>query len=530
MTRRVVSVLIVLLLVVIGLLPLLVMFGQSLIVNGRFSTEFYQASLASARTWVLLGHSVALPLLTTLFAVVLGVPLGLLLGKTDLRYRTLLMALFTIPLLVPPYIMAVSWSYALGGREGLVARWLGVPMAQQTSAWLFGLPGCVLVLGSTFLPIVMFLTRTSLQSVNPRLEEAGRLVSGWFGVLTGISLPTALPGILLSAILVFLLSLGEFSVPTFLRYSVFSVESFTQFAAFHEVGAATASATLLVLIVLLILVVERRYIRRPLASLQPISDREETVPIALGALRAWLFMLVCLLCGVLVVVPLLVLVMQSASPAIYVDALARAGDSLLRSMAYAALGASLLTILGFFLGYFLARRRLPFWQALDFLTIALLTLPSTVIGVALVTLWNRPATIFIYATPLIVLFGYLAQYTALTSRITVAALNRIPASMEEAAAMVGAGWLRRVGYILAPLAKRGLVAGWLVSYLFCLRDTGITMMVYPPGGETLPVRTFTLMANSPPRLIAALCLIMVMATLIPLGLLHGFVRPLRAAR
>ena len=529
MARRVISVLIVLLLAVIGLLPLLVMFGQSLIVHGRLSTEFYRASLASTHTWVLLGHSVALALLTTFFAVVLGVPLGIVLGKTDLLCRTLLMALFTIPLLMPPYIMAVSWSYALG-REGFVARWLSVPMAQQTSTWLFSLPGCVLVLGSTFLPVVMFLTMTSLQSVNPRLEEAGRLVSGWFEVLKAVSLPTALPGILLSAILVFLLSLGEFSVPTFLRYQVSSVESFTQFAAFHEVGAATASATLLVLIALLILIVERQYVRRPLASLQSTFDRAETVPVTLGPLRAWVFMLVCLLCGVLVIVPVLVLVIQSASPAAYVEAFSRAGDSLLRSVAYAALGASCLTMLGFFLGYFLARRRLPFWQALDFLTVALLTLPSTVIGVALVTLWNRPATTFIYATPLIVLFGYLAQYTALTSRITVAALSRIPASMEEAAQVVGAGWLRRVACVTAPLARRGLVAGWLVSYLFCLRDTGITMMVYPPGGETLPVRIFTLMANSPPHLIAALCLIMVVATLIPLGLLNGVVKSMRAAR
>ncbi|MBI3319123.1 MAG: iron ABC transporter permease [Candidatus Omnitrophica bacterium] len=414
--RRVVSGLLILLLVVIGLLPLLVMVGQSLVVHGRLSTEFYQVSLASARTWILLGHSVALALLTTLFAVGLGMPLGILLGRTDLPCRTLLLAFFAIPLLVPPYITAVSWSYALG-REGLVARWLGAPMAQQTAAWLFGLPGCVLVLGSTFLPIVMFLTMTSLQSVNPRLEEAGRLVSGWFGALKGISLPIALPGILLSAILVFLLSLGEVSVPTFLRYPVFSVESFTQFAAFHEVGAATASATLLALIALFVLVVERQYIRRPLASLQPTSDRASTVPIALGPLRAWWFMFVCLLCGVVVVVPLLVLVLQSASLTAHVEAFSRAGDSLLRSFAYAALGASCLTMLGFFLGYFIARRRLQFWQALDFLTVTLLTLPSTVIGVALVTLWNRPATLFIYATPLIVLFGYLAQYTALTSRI-----------------------------------------------------------------------------------------------------------------
>ncbi|MCK9997483.1 MAG: hypothetical protein KAH56_14505, partial [Candidatus Krumholzibacteria bacterium] len=52
----------------------------------------------------------------------------------------------------------------------------------------------------------------------------------------------------------------------------------------------------------------------------------------------------------------------------------------------------------------------------------------------------------------------------------------------------------------------------------CLRDMGITMLVYPPGYETLPVRIFTLMANGSPQLIAALCMIMIITTLLPLGL------------
>jgi iron(III) transport system permease protein len=63
------------------------------------------------------------------------------------------------------------------------------------------------------------------------------------------------------------------------------------------------------------------------------------------------------------------------------------------------------------------------------------------------------------------------------------------------------------------------MAAWLVAYIFCLRDLGITMMVYPPGHDTLPVRIFTLMANGAPSLIAALCVILIAATVLPLGLL-----------
>jgi iron(III) transport system permease protein len=62
-----------------------------------------------------------------------------------------------------------------------------------------------------------------------------------------------------------------------------------------------------------------------------------------------------------------------------------------------------------------------------------------------------------------------------------------------------------------------MVATWFIGFIFCLRDIGITMMVYPPAHDTLPVRIFTLMANSPEDVISALCVIMITITLLPLG-------------
>ena len=464
MSRRITLIAVVLFLVVIGLAPLLVMFARSITVEGQLSLAFYQGLLASGRDWSLIGHSFALSLLTALLTTVIGLPLGILFAKTDLPFRRLFTVLFTIPLLVPPYITAISW-FDLLGRQGLLSQVLGPSVAQATSAWLFGLPGCVLVLFSTFLPIVMLLTITYLKTVNPRLEEAGKLVSGWLRVLKEISIPLILPGVLLAAMLVFLLTLGEFGVPTFLRYDVFAVESFTQFSAFYNVGAATAAAIPLAIITFLILVVERIFLREKTYQLRPAPGEEQALLIKLGSSRFVLFTLVGLLCLIMIMAPLLVLVVQSASVSAYSEALTRAGDSLLRSLIYAVIGASALTILGFFLGYLIYTRAFRFWRAVDSLTIFLFALPSTVIGIGLISLWNRPWTNFIYATPVIIVLGYLARYTALTSRITVSALAQIPPSMEEAAQVVGAGWLRRLNLIVAPLAKRGLVAGWLVGYI-----------------------------------------------------------------
>jgi len=130
-------------------------------------------------------------------------------------------------------------------------------------------------------------------------------------------------------------------------------------------------------------------------------------------------------------------------------------------------------------------------------------------------LWNTPWTGFIYATPLIVIMGFIAKYLLIPSRITAAQLALIPDSMEEAAQMVGAGWTSRMVHIVIPLALRALAAGWLVSYIFVVRDTSVAMLLYPPGEDTLSVRIFTLMANGAPELIAALCVIMAAMSLLP---------------
>ncbi len=505
-------------LIVAGLLPVLAMGAKSIFVDGHVSVENYQGLLTLGRAQTLISHSFALSLLTTFFATIIGLPLGILLGKTDLRFGKLFVVLFSIPLMIPPYITGISWFYILG-REGLVKRLLGAYPAELTSNWLFGLQGCVLILFSTFLPIVILLTVTYLRTINPRLEEAGRLVSGWPDVLKTITIPLMLPGVLLAVMLVFLLSLGEFSVPAFLRYNVFPVESFTQFSAFLNFGAATVAAIPLVIVTFIVLAVESHFLREKTYQVRPAHGTAFTERIKLGRNRKWLFALTALLCFVIVILPSIVLVVQSLSVNAYSLAMARAGDSLMRSLIYAAIGASVLTVIGFLSGYLVQTKALPFWRTADSLTIFLFALPSTVVGIGLISLWNRPWTNFIYATPVIIIIGYIAQYTAISSRITVSMLTQIPPSMDEAAQVAGAGWCRRIALIVAPLAKRGIMAAWLVGFIFCLRDTGISMIVYPPGLDTLPVRTFTLMANAPAGLTSALCVIMILAALLPVGIL-----------
>jgi iron(III) transport system permease protein len=529
MPRRTFLTAVVLLLSIIGLAPICVMFYRSVIIQGRFSLALYRSLLDSGRQWTLLGNSLAVAAVTAVLSAAVGVPLGVLFGRTDLPLRRTLAVLFSVPFLIPPYIVAVAWADSLA-PSGILSRLIGPSAAHAAAGLLFSLPGCVAILFSTLLPVVMLLTMAYLRTVNPRLEEAGRLSTGPGGVLRRITLPLIWPGILLATTLVFLLALGEFGVPTYLRVAVYPAESFAQFSAFFDFGTATIAAIPLALMAVVVLGIEWLILPERTHQLRPAAADGMDLPhVRLAGWRYPLAAAVALLSLLVVVMPLGALLARSASSSAYREAWLHAGESLVRSMAYAAVGASALSLVGFFIGYIVQNKALPGWRLVDWFIVLLFALPGTVIATGMIALWNHPMTNLIYATPAIIVVGYVAQYTALTGRITTSVLSQIPPSMEEAAQVAGGRWFRRIGLIVAPMARRGLAAGWLVGYIFCLRDTGITMMLYPPGSDTLPVRIFTLMANGSAEMIAAACVLMILATLVPLWLV-GLVLHMRGFR
>jgi iron(III) transport system permease protein len=386
-------------LVAIGLLPVLAMVANTFYVAGEFSLTAYEAPLASGKQLTLLmGHSVLLSVSVTFLAIVVGVPLGVLLGRTDLPWRGALTMLLTLPLLIPPYVIAVAW-FAVLGSTGWIGRFLSPATSEFLSSTFFGLYGCIGVLSTAFLPVAMLLTSAYLGTVNPRLEQAGQLMSRWPHVLWRITLPLIAPAILFAAVLVFLLTLGEVGVPTFLRYPVYPVEVLTQFAAFYDFSAATVAAMPMLIVTVIIFVLEFRFLHTSVLELSAATFAGQNAPIELGRWRFPLFGLVLLWTLVTVALPIAVLIVRSASLNAFTDAFLRASDSILRSVVFAAIGATLLTLLGFFCGYLVHSRALSLWRSVDALALFLFTLPGTVIGIGLISLWNKPMTNAIYATP-----------------------------------------------------------------------------------------------------------------------------------
>ena len=145
-------------LIAIGLLPVLAMVANTFYVAGEFSLTAYEALLASGKQLTLLmGRSVLLSVSVTFVAMVAGVPLGVLLGRTDLPLRGALTMLLTLPLLIPPYVIAVAW-FAVLGSSGWIGGFLSPATSEFLSSTFFGLYGCIGALSTAFMPVAMLLT------------------------------------------------------------------------------------------------------------------------------------------------------------------------------------------------------------------------------------------------------------------------------------------------------------------------------------------------------------------------------------
>jgi iron(III) transport system permease protein len=193
----------------IGVAPVVWMVASTFAVAGPSSLL---SSLMTGRQWQLLGHTVLLGALVVLFTTLVGTSLGVVLAKTDIPYKGLLYSILTVPLFLPPSLLALSWFYLLG-KKGLLASLAGAHFGEFSSSFLFSLSGTVFVLTLSYYPVTMMLVHTFVKALNPSFEEAGRLLMAWPRVLTSIDLPLIAPGIFLGALLTFILTIGMTSSP-----------------------------------------------------------------------------------------------------------------------------------------------------------------------------------------------------------------------------------------------------------------------------------------------------------------------------
>ena len=157
--------------------------------------------------WRPLLLSLGIAALATLLVAAVGIPLAYFIARRRFAGRSVLEALITVPLVLPPTVVGYLLIITLGAR-GWVGGWLhGV----TDYSIMFRVEGAVLAAAVVALPMLYLPARAAFAAVEKEMEDvatlmgAGRLATFWH-----VSLPLARRGIVAGLILAFARSLGEF--------------------------------------------------------------------------------------------------------------------------------------------------------------------------------------------------------------------------------------------------------------------------------------------------------------------------------
>lgn len=487
---------------VTGVLPLVYLVGTTI------ADVPLHAVALDARQRMLLWNSVVLASAAAVQATLLGAPLGFALGRVPIARRASVRIALAAPVVLPPYIVALAWTY-VGGSTGVLATLIGRELA---SNWTYSLPAASAVLALVYYPIAMLATEAALRQVDPRLEEAGVIAARPAHVLRRITFPLVAPAVGAAALIVFVLAISEFGVPALLRVRVYTTEVFTAFAALFDFGRATALTLPLVAVA-----AGTSTAAALLFGARVVAGRRLSAGLGVdvAAWRPPLYVLVAATIFIALVIPITVLLVESGD---LLDASRGAWPSIRVSLLLATVGATLVVAVGGVLGYARARTAGRKGRAVDVVWIVLFAVPSTIVGVALIALWNRSGVMgAVYGTTAMLILVYLARFVPVAALIVAASVRQVPDSHEEAAAVAGASWLRTVWGVVLPQVSRGMAAAWVIAFVFAFGELGASILVSPPGESTLPIRIYTIIANTPSTVVAALAVLQIAVVGIPLA-------------
>lgn len=453
-------------------------------------------------------NSFTVSLGVSFFSVLLSLFLAISLSFYRLPYKRLFYFLFLIPLLIPPYLHAFSWMHLL-----MLFPCCGIEHLRS-------IPGVVTLLTISYFPVSFFIIYQAIRNIPQGIIDAAIQITKPSKVLRRIIIPSILPAILTASLLTFIITFITFDVPAFLGKNVFITQIFKSFTLTNEAPRALYLSSIPVFItgfiwaLLLIFVIRDK----PFFSLHS-SQRSDfyiikrSRPITFFILSV--FLVIVLLSSF---IPLGMLQLKSllyektpfytASP-----------EGIIMNTLWISFISSVSIVISAILIYVTAYRKLI--GRIIFLS--LLIVPSITFGILFIYLFNQSSLNGIYATPMLLIIAYCFRFAPLVCELLYIHSQQINPQYFESARLVSVPFRRRVTMIYLPLYKPAIFFSWMFSFWLVATELPITLLVQPPGFQTVITRLFILLHYGAANLMSFLTLVLLSISFFPILVGYYFV-------
>ncbi len=486
-----------------------------------------------------IGNSLILALAVASIAVIVATPLAWLVARTDLPHRGLIQALVLAAFVTPEFLGAEAWIFLTAPHSGWLNRLWGAVLHTDGPFNIYTLAGAIFVISLYSIPYTFTFVLGALEMMSSEIEDAAAVLgAGALRAAWHVTLPIAAPAIIAGFIMSFLETLGLFGAPAFLlvpaRQQVITTQLYQFFQFPQRIELAAAYAIPLLVATLILLAVQRRLLgRRGYVLVSGKGQRRRRM--SLGSWRWPIFAAAMIPSIFALLMPygalLLTSCLRSWGNGIRLDNLtlywyvwalhdnASARDAMVHSIVYGAGAATIAVAVTALIAYAVVRRMLRGAALLGFLCMAPVVVPGIVLAIGFFAAYSRPP-IVLYGTAGMLVVAFATRFLPIAYSNLVSLFRSVHPELENAARTLGAGRLKTLAVITAPILRGGFIASWLLVFVPALRELSAAVFLFTPKTAVMSTMIYDFTDAGNFEAVSTLGVLMLLITLVIVALAH----------
>ena len=483
-----------------------------------FSRKYYSITLL---------NSFKVSIAATVASVVVGVVLGYFMSVFKIRGAKLLRMCIVMATMSAPFVGAYAWIMLLG-RNGVItnslSRLFGITMPD-----IYGFNGILLVFVTQLFPLVFLYVQGAMSKMDASLLEASEnLGCTGFKRFFKVVLPLISPTVLAGALLVFVRAMSDFGTPMLIGegYRTFTVILYNEFVGevSQNKGFASAIAIIAILITMVVYFSQNIVAKKQAFSMNALHRIEKK---KLHGFSNFIVHFITYVVVGISILPQLYVVytsFQKTSGQIYVDGyslqsyqdmFSRLGRSIQNTIVIPAVSLLIVVFLAVLIAYVAVRRRNVLSGAVDVISMIPYVIPGTVIGIAMISAFNREPLV-LTGSMLIMVVALVVRRLPYTIRSSVAILQQIPLYVEEAALSLGSSKPKAFFPVTLPMMSSGVLSGAILSWVTLISELSTAILLYTGKTQTLTVAIYTQIVRGNYGIASAMATVLTVMTLLSL--------------
>jgi len=485
--------------------PVVTIFIRSVYIDGNFSIAHPFEIIMKSENLVTIGNSLKLGVWVVIVSTIIAYPLAYLLTKTNFSSHSYLSVILLIPFMTPPYIASMGWILFMQKR-GLLEQM--IPSARILEPAFFSFGGIVLVMSLHVFPFVLNFIRNAMMNIPASLEEAGSVLGAKKGYrLRHINLPLLVSSYAIGALLVFVKTLSEYGTPATLGQRI-GMDFFT--TQIHrkatlvpvDFGSAASLSSVLVGICITLWLIQKTITQKTsYATIGGKGSKQNIRSLGVAStIFGWMYIIVVLV--IAIGVPYFSIITTSLIKIrgyglqtgnftlLHYKTLfsnnSEALETLWTSFSLSIISATVAAILGTIIAVAIHRKKDSYAKTIESLALFPEMLPSIVLVIGMMLFWNALSRwIPVYNTLWMIILSYVVLFLPYSIQYVSGSLSQVNEHLMEAGRVFGASPFSVIKRIILPLVWRGILTGWMMTFIISFRELVASSLVVPVGHTTV---------------------------------------------